>query len=393
MTLPRQDPSRCPRCGGPFDCGIASGACWCAQLPALLERPAGLPAACLCPACLRALLGEQSLAQRIDARIDAKTMPAGALAPLMDVARRLALLQGTERPSADRTAVLVFAADHGVAAEAVSAYPRDVTRQMVENILAGGAAVSVIARANGSVLRVVDAGVDHDFGDRAGLVLASMGRGTRNLAREPAMSEADAIEAMRRGGDAVDALVADTGCEAIGIGEMGIGNSTSAAALAARLLGRPAAECVGRGTGLDDAGLARKATVVARALELHAGALEPVAALAALGGFEIAMMAGAIEAAVRARRLVVVDGYIATAALLVAWRRDPSVLRGCVFAHESAEPGHRIALGTLGARPLLSLGLRLGEGSGAALAMPMVRTAARLLSEMATFESAGVSRC
>jgi nicotinate-nucleotide--dimethylbenzimidazole phosphoribosyltransferase len=418
MTLPPPAPSRCPRCGGAFACGIASGACWCAQLPALREPPAGLGAACLCPACLRELLETQSLAERVDARIASKTMPAGALAPLMEVARRLALLQGTERPSAERAAMLVFAADHGVADEGVSAYPREVTRQMTANILAGGAAVSVIARANGLALRVVDAGVDHgpqpddtgtgadDTGTAAagagpavrggpdappGLVRASMGRGTRNLAREPAMSEADAREAMRRGADAFDALAADTGCEVVGLGEMGIGNSTAAAALTARLLGLAPEDCVGRGTGLDDARLARKVDVVRRALALHADAASPEAALAALGGFEIAMMAGAIEAAVRARRLVVVDGFIATSALLVAWRRDPSVLRGCVFAHESAEPGHRLALRALGARPLLTLGLRLGEGSGAALAMPLVRASARLLSEMASFESAGVS--
>jgi nicotinate-nucleotide--dimethylbenzimidazole phosphoribosyltransferase len=317
------------------------------------------------------------LAAAIDRAIAVKTMPAGALAGIADLARAIALAQGTARPQVERAALLVFAADHGVVAEGVSAYPAEVTAQMVANFAAGGAAVNVFCRANGIALEVVDAGV---------------GRPTGNLAREPAMTLERARACLEAGAAAARAAIARHGAQALGLGEMGIGNTTSAAALTARLLGLPAADCVGPGTGVEGERLARKREVIERALALHAAATDPLAALAALGGHEIAMMAGAIEAAARERCVVVIDGYVVTAALLVAWRRDPAVLRACVFAHRSAEPGHGRALAALGARPLLDLGMRLGEGSGAALAMPLLRAAARMLVEMASFEQAGVSR-
>ena len=316
------------------------------------------------------------LAAAIDRAIAAKTMPAGALAGLAGLARRLALVQGSVRPQVERTALLVFAADHGVVAEGVSAYPAEVTAQMVANFAAGGAAVNVFCRANGVALEVIDAGV---------------GRPTANLAREPAMSRGQALAGLAAGAQAARAAIARHGAQALGLGEMGIGNTTSAAALTARLLGLPAADCVGPGTGVDGERLTRKRAVVEQALARHAQATDPVDALAALGGHEIARLAGAIEGAVRERCVVVIDGYVVTAALLVAWRRDPSVLQGCVFAHRSAEPGHGRALAALGVQPLLDLGMRLGEGSGAALAMPLLRAAARMLTEMASFDEAGVS--
>jgi nicotinate-nucleotide--dimethylbenzimidazole phosphoribosyltransferase len=320
---------------------------------------------------------DADLVGAVDRAIAAKTMPAGALAGLADLARTIALAQQTTHPRVESTALLVFAADHGVVAEGVSAYPAEVTAQMVANFAAGGAAVNVFCRANGVALEVIDAGV---------------GRPTGNLAREAAMTRDEACACVEAGAAAARAAIARHGAHALGLGEMGIGNTTSAAALTARLLGLTAADCVGPGTGIDGERLSRKRAVVEAALALHARATDPVDTLAALGGREIAMMAGAIEAAVRERCVVVIDGYVVTAALLVAWRRDPSVLRGCVFAHRSAEPGHGRALAALGARPLLDLGMRLGEGSGAALAMPLLRAAARMLTEMASFEQAGVSR-
>ena len=404
MTVPSA-PDRCARCGAPFVCGAKADACWCEQWPALAPDPeraradsAAAPAGCLCRDCLREAAGlriepaaDAALDAAIGAALAAKTMPAGALGEVAALAARLARIQRTTSPSVDRTAIVVFAADHGVALEGVSAYPREVTWQMVESFLAGGAAISVFARANRIDLSVVDAGVDRDFGERAGLIRASMGRGTANLARESAMSRACARAAIAAGARIAADTIGRTGCDAIGFGEMGIGNTTSAAALTARLLGLPASACVGRGTGVDDAALARKLAAVERGLALHAGADAPVDALAALGGFEIAQIAGAILASAARRKAVLIDGYIATAALLVAWRMDPAVLDYCVFAHRSAEPGHRHALEALGARPLLDLGLRLGEGTGAALAVPLLRAAAAMLSQMATFESAGVS--
>ncbi|MBP8307730.1 MAG: nicotinate-nucleotide--dimethylbenzimidazole phosphoribosyltransferase [Burkholderiaceae bacterium] len=370
-------PCVCAGCGARFGCGVADAECWCTSRPALRTLRDG--AGCLCPACLdTALVAERTaLSAQIDAALAAKTMPAGALAGLADLARTVGLCQGTVAPVVERTALLVFAADHGIVEEGVSAYPAQVTRQMLANFQAGGAAVNVFARSNDIALEVIDAGV---------------GRPTANFARGPAMSEDDAQALIARGAEHARAAIERHGAQAIGLGEMGIGNTSSAAALTARLLGRPAADCVGAGTGLDGPRLAHKRAVIEAALTRHAHARTPLAALAAMGGFEIAMMVGAIEAAVVRGCVVVIDGYVVTAALLVAWRRNPRVLDGCVFAHLSAEPGHRHALAALRARPLLDLGMRLGEGSGAALAMPLLRAAARMLTEMASFEQAGVSR-
>jgi len=320
---------------------------------------------------------DPALAEAIDAALAAKTMPAGALAGLADLARAIARCQGSATPQVERTALLVFAGDHGIVAEGVSAYPAEVTGQMLANFAAGGAAVNVFCRANQIALEVIDAGV---------------GRPTANFAREPAMTEAQAQAHIDAGAAAARAAIARHRAQALGLGEMGIGNTASAAALTARLLGLDAARCVGPGTGLDAERLAHKRAVVERALARHASATTPLAALAAFGGHEIAMLVGAIEAAAQQRCVTVIDGYVVTAALLVAWRRNPAVLRACVFAHRSAEPGHAHALSALGARPLLDLGMRLGEGSGAALAMPLLRAAARMLVEMASFEQAGVSR-
>jgi nicotinate-nucleotide--dimethylbenzimidazole phosphoribosyltransferase len=316
------------------------------------------------------------MSARADAQraLDAKTKPRGSLGRLEDVAVRVAGIRGTASPGRLRAVIVVAAADHGVAAEGVSAYPAEVTRQMLANFEHGGAAVSVLARLAGAEVRVVDAGV---------------GSPTGNIARGPAMSRAEAEAWIARGVACVDELAAD-GVGIVALGEMGIGNSTSAAALAAALLGVDAERVCGRGTGLDDAGLAHKVDVVRRALRAN-DAEDPVATLAALGGYELAFLAGvALGAAVRSV-VVLLDGFISSTAALAAARIEPASADAMIAAHLSPEPGHKVVLDALGLEPLLNLGLRLGEGSGAALALPIVDAALRVLAEMATFDEAGVT--
>lgn len=363
----------------------------------------------MCPACLHAALErervlgaagvgaiapaqDEALSHRVAQAWASKTMPAGALGALQALGTRLVLSTGRLPPGIERCAIAVFAGDHGLAAEGVSAYPQSVTAQMVRNFGEGGAAISVLCRANAIDLTIVDAGTlcpqARGFAPTgARFVEARIGAGTGNALHGPAMTEAQALSAIAHGARIADELDAD----AVGVGEMGIGNSASAALIVARLLQAPVSQVVGRGTGLDDAGLARKRQVLQRCLAGQPDALGPLAVLAAFGGFETAMIVGAALACAARRRPVLVDGFIASAAVLVAARVEPAVLDYCVFAHRSAEPGHAPLLDALGAAPLLDLGLRLGEGSGAALAFPMLRSASRLLAEMATFASAGIS--
>jgi nicotinate-nucleotide--dimethylbenzimidazole phosphoribosyltransferase len=320
--------------------------------------------------------------------LDNKTKPAAALGRLEQLAIRLGMILGSERPRLERPQLVVFAADHGLAARGVSAYPGDVTWQMVENFLAGGAAVSVLARQHGLTLTVVDAGVRHDFAPRPGLLIRKIGLGTGDTLMGPAMHADECAAAVEAGRGIVRRLPGN----ALLLGEMGIGNTSSAALLLARLGGMPIESCTGRGTGLDDAGLARKITLLREVLARHAQATAPLDALAAFGGFEIAMLVGAVLQAAFERRVVVVDGFIASSAVLVAQSLQPWVTQRCVFAHRSAETGHALMLEQLQADALLDLGLRLGEGSGAALAWPLLESACRIVAEMASFESAGVSR-
>jgi nicotinate-nucleotide--dimethylbenzimidazole phosphoribosyltransferase len=335
---------------------------------------------------------DAALAARVAAAWAAKTMPAGALGALQALGARLAASTGHEAPRMERVAMLVFAADHGLAAEGVSAYPPEVTAQMVRNFAEGGAAVSVLCRANAIDLVVIDAGAHTPqaagfVAHGARFVEARIAPGTANALHGAAMTDAQALAAIARGA----AIARETRADAVALGEMGIGNSSAAALLAARLLELPIEAVAGRGTGVDDVGLLHKRAVLARVLRAHPEAHSPLAALAAFGGFEIAMLVGAAIGCAARRVPVIVDGFIVTAAVLVAVRLEPAVAAHCVFAHRSAEPGHARLLEALGAEPLLDLGLRLGEGSGAALAVPLVRAAARLLGEMATFTSAGVS--
>jgi len=334
-----------------------------------------------------ASLQDLTLAAALQARIDGKTKPLGALGQLETLMLRLGLILGSETPQLKSPQMMVFAGDHGLARRGVSAYPSDVTWQMVENFLAGGAAISVLARQHGLALSVVDAGVAHDFAPREGLIIAKIAHGTQDASAEAAMSIDQCATAIAAGKN----LLRSKPGNALLLGEMGIGNTSSAALLLARLQGLPVADCTGRGTGLDDAALARKVAVLQEVLDLHAQAQTPLQALAAFGGFEIAMMVGAVLQAALERRVIVVDGFIASSAVLVAARLQPAVLERCIFAHRSNENGHRLMLEALQAEPLLDLGLRLGEGSGAALAWPLLESACKILADMASFASAGVS--
>ncbi len=324
------------------------------------------------------------------------TKPPGSLGRLEELAVFYAGARGRfpVAPPA-RARIYVFAADHGVAAEGVSPYPSSVTAAMVANFVAGGAAISVLSRANDIELTVVDVGVASPIppvpGSTARFLSEPVRAGTASFVRGPAMTRAEAERAlaigMRLAGEA-----ADEGVEVLGAGEMGIGNTTTAAALVAALTGAAPADVVGRGTGVDDAGLARKTAVVRDALALHRfEARDPLGTLAAVGGLEIAAMAGLMLGGAARRVPVVVDGFISTAAALIAARLTPGARDYLLFSHLSAERGHRIACEALDARPLLDLGMRLGEGTGAALAIDLLRGAVRLQSEMATFASANVA--
>jgi nicotinate-nucleotide--dimethylbenzimidazole phosphoribosyltransferase len=318
------------------------------------------------------------------AQIDGKAKPLGALGRIEDLAVRLGLIAEDAPPAFDRALLLVFAGDHGLTAEGVSAYPSSVTQAMVATFLAGKASANAFARAVGAELRVVDAGVDAELPSHLNLLAEKVRRGTRNAAVEPALTSEEVAQALETGARIARDAVAE-GFEILALGEMGIGNTASAALLMHRLAPAPLVECVGRGTGHDDAGLARKLATLERAAA-RSDATEPAAVLAEFGGLEIAMMAGAVIGAASARVPVLVDGFIASAAALAAIRLVPAVQDYCIFCHRSAEQGHQRMLAALDVEPLLDLGLRLGEGTGALLALPVVRAASRLLSDVASLD-------
>jgi nicotinate-nucleotide--dimethylbenzimidazole phosphoribosyltransferase len=325
------------------------------------------------------------------------TMPPGSLGRLLELGRQLAAVQRTDQPAGHPALVAVFAADHGVAQAGVSAYPQAVTGQMVANYLRGGAAVNVLARRAGAPVRVVDLGVAHPVHPVetevcAALLSHPIRRGTWNFLDGPAMTRDEAFRAVQVGLDLAEQWISREGFRVVALGEMGIGNTTTAATLAAALTGAPVEQMVGRGTGIDDDTLDRKRALVAAALARHGDAGSDIWEwLARVGGFEILGLAGLAVGAAAARALVVLDGLISSVAGLVAARLCPAVAGSLLAAHLGTEPGHRVVLDQLGLRPLFDLELRLGEGSGAALALPIVASAADLLRDMATFESAGVS--
>lgn len=328
----------------------------------------------------------------IQAKIDFKTKPLGALGSLEKLAFQIASVQNTLSPQLINPHIIVFAASHGIASSGVSAYPSEVTPQMVLNFIGGGAAINVFTRQHGIKLLLVDTGVDYDFGKNEKLIDAKVNFGTKNFAQQPAMTDAECRQCLEKGAELVR-KVYETGCNVIGFGEMGIGNTASAAVIMSKLLNVPISECVGKGTGLDDVQLARKIAVLADVLDFHQNVSnDPASVLATFGGFEIAMMCGAMLEAARLKMLVLVDGFIASVSYLSALKMDASIQQYAVFCHQSNEKGHRLLLQSLGADALLKLDMRLGEGTGCALAYPLVQSAVAFLNEMASFESAGVSQ-
>jgi nicotinate-nucleotide--dimethylbenzimidazole phosphoribosyltransferase len=325
------------------------------------------------------------------ARQNLLTKPAGSLGQLEDLAVQLAAITGQLNPSLARKAIVVMAGDHGIAREGVSAFPAEVTPQMVMNFLHGGAAINVLARQAGARVIVVDVGVNADFDPLPGLERCKVARGTQNMVRGPALTRTQAEDAIAVGLKIVEQEVA-RGLDVIATGDMGIGNTTPSAAICAVLTGRPVAQVTGRGTGVDDAGLQRKVTLIERALEVNRpDRSDPLDVLSKVGGLEIAGLAGVIIGGAAQRLPVVMDGFISGAAALIATALVPEVKPYLIAAHQSVEIGHRAMLEHLGLRPLLNLNLRLGEGTGAALAFNLLDAALRILNEMATFAEAGVS--
>ena len=334
---------------------------------------------------------DRALQPALANKINHKTKPLGALGDLEKVAQQIGLIQQTLSPQLTKPTMLVFAGDHGIANSGVSPYPQAVTAQMVLNFLSGGAAINVFAKQNGFALRVIDAGVNQVFKPDSNLIDAKIDMGTANFVQQAAMTLAQCEQALTRGVALANVEFA-TGCNVIGFGEMGIGNTSSASCLMSVLCGLPVEDCVGRGTGLDDAGLVNKTNILKQALQHQAlNGQDAIQVLATFGGFEIAMMVGAMLGAAEQKMVLLIDGFIASAALLVAAKMQPNIIDYCIFSHCSDEQAHRKMLNYLGAKPLLDLGMRLGEGTGAVLAYPLLLAAVNFLNEMASFESAGVS--
>ncbi len=328
--------------------------------------------------------------EKLQHKIDFKTKPQGALGVLEKLALQIGTIQNSLSPTLVNPTILVFAADHGIALDGVSAYPQEVTFQMVLNFLQGGAAINVFCRQHGMALKVVDAGVNYDFPDNTNLINRKVGKGTKSFLHEKAMTE-EAMEQCLENGAALMEPLSKAGCNVVGFGEMGIGNTSSAAMLMSALCAIPIEKCVGRGTGLDDVQLQNKILILKRAQEKHGVSMSAKEMLQTYGGFEIAQMCGAMLKAYECNSLILVDGFIATSAFLVAHRLNPKISNNAVFCHLSDESGHGALLSYLNATPLLRLDMRLGEGSGCAVAYPLLESAVAFLNEMASFESAGVS--
>jgi len=334
---------------------------------------------------------DQGMMAKARAHQDNLTKPRGSLGRLEELAIKICGIRGELHPKITGKRVIVFAGDHGVVEEGVSAYPKDVTAQMVLNFLSGGAGINAIAEIMGAEVEVVDVGVDFDFPDLTRLVAEKIRRGTFNLARGPAMEVEDALEALEVGIERAN-FARKKGIELIAGGDMGIGNTTSATALFCAYLGLPPLKVAGPGTGLLPEQVRRKARVIAKALRMnHAALSDPLETLAALGGFEIAGLAGLYLGAAKNRMVALVDGFIATAGALAAIKICPALSEHLIFSHLSDEPGHKLILEKMGVKPLLHLGMRLGEGTGACLAMALIESALACHNQMATFKSAGVS--
>jgi nicotinate-nucleotide--dimethylbenzimidazole phosphoribosyltransferase len=334
---------------------------------------------------------DAALLDRAQAKLDNKTKPLGSLGRLEEFARRFAAISGTLTPDITKKVIYTFAGDHGVTEEGISAFPREVTPQMVLNFINGGAGVNVLARHCGSDVLVVDVGVDYEFGELSGLIRKKVARGTRNFTKGPAMSHREALAAMRVGIELAGRAKADH-VAMVGTGEMGIGNTTPSSAIIAALSGKSVREVTHRGTGISDSALENKIRVIELGLAVNRpDPGDPLDVLAKVGGLEIAAIAGLVLGCAANRLPVVIDGFISTAGALIACELHPHAKDYLFAAHQSVEIGHRFMLERIGVEPILDLGLRLGEGTGAALAMGLIEAGVKVLKEMATFDEAGVS--
>ncbi|GIV30087.1 MAG: hypothetical protein KatS3mg028_1153 [Bacteroidia bacterium] len=331
-----------------------------------------------------------NLAEQLQQKINQKTKPLGALGKLEKLALQIGILQKTLTPSLQNPTIVVFAGDHGIAQEGVSAYPQEVTYQMVLNFLRGGAAINVFCRQHQLALKVVDAGVKYHFEPHPDLVSAKAGWGTKNFLQATAMNESELQFCLQEGSQIVRKLL-ETGCNTIGFGEMGIANTSAASMLMSYLCDLPIEQCVGKGTGVDDKGLLHKIEVLKKAQSFHGKISNPLQILQTFAGFEMAQMCGAMLEAFRQEMLILIDGFIASSVFLVAQAIEPAIKQNAIFCHQSNEMGHRRMLEFLQAEPLLQLDMRLGEGTGCAVAFPVIQSAVAFLNEMASFESAGVS--
>ncbi|MEH0157888.1 nicotinate-nucleotide--dimethylbenzimidazole phosphoribosyltransferase [Limibacter armeniacum] len=331
------------------------------------------------------------LFEDIQQKINLKTKPLGSLGQLERIAAQIALIQQTLTPELQKPHMLVYAADHGITNSGVSAFPQEVTFQMVMNFLSGGAAINVFCKQHGIEMCIADAGVNHDFPKGTPLLDLKVAKGTANFLHEAAMSEEQLQEAIEKGADQVTKAHQE-GCNVVGFGEMGIGNTSAASMLMALLCKLPVAGCVGRGTGIDDPQFANKINILEQAKDFHKlSGEDPWKVLQTFGGLEIAMICGGMLKAAELGMVILVDGFISTSAFLVGYKLYPALKDYAVFCHQSDESGHRRMLEHIGAEPILNLGMRLGEGSGAAVAYPIIQSAISFLNEMASFESAGVS--
>jgi len=333
----------------------------------------------------------KEIEQQLQHKIDNKTKPIGALGVLEATALKVGSIQGTLEPELKKPTIVVFAADHGIAEDGVvNPFPQEVTWQMVYNFLSEGAAINVFAKQNNISLKVVDAGVKHDFESHPNLINAKIAHGTKNYLHSPAMTQQECEQCINKGADIVNEIYKN-GTNIIGFGEMGIGNTSSASLLMSAFTKIPITECVGSGTGLDSDGVVKKTSVLSEVINTHSINDDVLNTLATYGGFEIAMICGAILQAAELKMVILIDGFIVTSAFLAASKLYPEVINYSIFAHNSNEQGHQKMLNHIKAQPLLNLGMRLGEGTGAALSYPIIQASVNFLNEMASFESAEVS--
>ena len=333
------------------------------------------------------------ITSHLKSKIDLKTKPLGALGRLEEIALKIGTIENTLTPKLNAPTIIVFAGDHGISSEGVSPYPQEVTYQMVLNFLNGGAAICVFSKQNGINLKIVDAGVNHDFLIPSSLINAKIAKGTKNFLKTPAMTKEQCENALLKGASIVKKVI-EEGSNIIGFGEMGIGNTSSASIIMSRLCSIPIEKCVGRGAGLDDSSLKKKMGILKQAIQKnshHFRENNPISILTTFGGFEISMICGGMLQAAELGVIILIDGFIATSALLVASKLYPTILDYCIFCHESDESGHGMMLKYLKAEPLLHLKMRLGEGTGAAIAYPLIKSAVSFLNEMASFDEANVS--